>query len=471
MRVVSLLFVFLLPLNSSNAFETSGNFWESSRAVFHVGISGSSPTGGTWNAAFIRAMNAWSEVSNFEFIAVNDYLDPCIDRGVDQFGDGATSVDFGADVCGTEFQENTLAVTLTAGTCLNKECTGGFSITDADIVFNSAESWDIYSGALRLDNTSEFERVALHELGHALGLNHSTASDAIMEAFVSDTNTLQADDIAGIVSIYGGGEEVEATVANIYGVSLVAPENSTLAGQNNSRNLSGSLSGDDNQLDGKSLDLYQYTFENDSTVDIQLNSQAFDPFLYLVRISATQAAVAGSTFTDDNSGSGNNARINESIQAGTYWLGVSSTSGNATGNYDVSIISNTNNPSSSFDSFTSIYGVDVLVNPNPSISGSLSLADFKFNEKFLDLVQIETVVSSKVRIDLASSAFDTSLLLVAVNSDQSLGSLSLQNDDNGSGTNSVIETTLPPGTYWLGVTSFAPDETGDYNIAISLVLP
>ena len=76
-----------------------------------------------------------------------------------------------------------------------------------------------------------------------------------------------------------------------------------------------------------------------------------------------------------------------------------------------------------------------------------------------------------MRIDLASSAFDTSLLLVAVNSDQSLGSLSLQNDDNGSGTNSVIETTLPPGTYWLGVTSFAPDETGDYNIAISLVLP
>lgn len=191
---------------------------------------------------------------------------------------------------------------------------------------------DIYSGPRRLDGTIEFERVALHELGHALGLKHSTASDAMMRAFVSDTNTLQADDIAGIDSIYGGGEAVQATVANIYGVSLVAPENSKLSGQNNSRNLSGSLSGGDNQLDSRSLDLYQYTFENDSTVDIQLKSQAFDPFLYLARVSATQAAVAGSTFTDDNSGSGNNARINESIQAGTYWLGVSSTSGNATGN-------------------------------------------------------------------------------------------------------------------------------------------
>ena len=138
-----------------------------------------------------------------------------------------------------------------------------------------------------------------------------------MRAFVSDTNTLQMDDIAGIVSIYGGGEAVQATVANIYGVTLVAPENSTLSGQNNSRNLSGSLSGADDQLDGKPLDLYQYTFENDSTVDIQLNSQAFDPLLYLVRVSSTQAAIPSSTFTDDNSGSGNNARINRSIQAGT----------------------------------------------------------------------------------------------------------------------------------------------------------
>ena len=470
MRIAALLLITLLSINPSHAFEASENFWEAGQAVFHVGISGSSPSGGTWNDAFKRSMAAWSNVSSFEFVAVDDYLDPCIDRGPELFGDGSTGVDFAATVCGSEFNENTLAVTLTAGDCLNPQCTGGFTITDADIVFNNAESWDVYSGLLRFDGTSEFERVALHELGHALGLNHTTA-DAIMQAFISDTDTLQSDDIAGIASIYGGeGVVPETTLANIYGVTLVAPDNSTISGQNNSNTLNGTLSSSDDQLDGKSLDLYQYTFENDSSIDIQLSAQAFDPFLYLVRVSATQASIPSSTFVDDNSGSGNGARITEDIQAGTYWLGVSSASNSAQGSYEASIISSTNNPPSSFETFTSIYGVDVLINPNSNIGGNLSSTDFIFDNRFLDLVQIEVLATSTVKVDLSSSTFDTNLLLVDIVNNE-VGSLALQNDDGGSGTNSRLETTLSPGTYWLGVTSFNPNESGDYDIAITLVLP
>ena len=471
MRISALLLITLLSINSSHAFEVSENFWKNGQAVFHVGISGSSPTGGTWNDAFKRSMSAWSDVSSFEFVAVDDYLDPCIDRGEGLFGDGSTGIDFSASVCGSEFGANTLAVTLSAGICQNLQCTGGFLITDGDILFNSSEAWDVYSGSLRFDGDSEFERVALHELGHALGLNHSSANSAIMRAFVSDTDSLQSDDIAGIASIYGENEMAqEITLANIYGVTLVAPDNATISGSNSSNNLSGTLSSSDNQLDGKSLDLYQYTFENDSLIDIQLDSQSFDPFLYLVRVSATQSALPSFTFTDDNSGSGNNARINRSIQAGTYWLGVSSASNAAQGSYDVSIISNTSNPSTSFETFTSVYGVDVLINPNPDISGSLGSTDFIFNNRFLDLVQIEVTAASTVRIDLNSSAFDASLLLVDIVSNE-VGNLALQNDNNGSGTNSRLETTLSPGTYWLGVTSFSSGESGSYDIAITLVLP
>ena len=382
-----------------------------------------------------------------------------------------TGVDFSASVCGSEFGENTLAVTLSAGNCQNPQCTNGFIITDADIVFNSAETWDVYSESLRFDGTNEFERVALDELGHALGLNHSNANAAIMRAFMSDTDSLQSDDIAGIASIYGSeGAVPETTLANIYGVTLVAPDNATISGPNNSSTLSGTLSSKDNRLDGKALDLYQYTFENDSSIDIQLNSQTFDPFLYLVRVSATQASIPSSSFADDNSVSGNGARINLNIQAGTYWLGVTSDDNSAQGSYDVSIISSTSNPPSSFDTFTSIYGADVLINPNSNIDGSLRSTDFKFNNRFLDLVQIEVTTTSSVKIDLSSTAFDTNLLLVDIVNNE-VGSLALENDDNGSGTNSRLETTLEPGTYWLGVTSYDPSESGNYDIAITLVLP
>ncbi len=470
LKTVSFFLVCLLLVSSTHAFEVSENFWESGQAVFHVGIPGTSPTGGSWNDAFKRSMDAWSAVSSFKFIAEDEFLDPCIDRGTDQFGDGVTGVDFRSTVCGSAFGENTLAVTLTAGQCLNQQCTGGFTISDADIVFNSGESWDVYSGPLRFDGTSEFERVALHELGHALGLDHSNADSAIMRPFVSDNDALQTDDIDGVISIYGGETIVETTVSNIYGVALVEPDNATLSGPNDSVNLAGTLSSSDDQLDGKSLDLYQYSFENDSTIDIQLNSQAFDPFLYLVRVTSSQASIPEFTFVDDNSGSGNNARINTTIQAGTYWLGASSASNGSQGGYDISIISSSNTPSSSFTSFTSIYGVDVLVNPNPNIKGILNSNDFKFDGKLLDLIQFDVSNTTKLKIDLSSSAFDTSLLLVDVIEGE-VGQLLFQNDDNGSGTNSTLQPTLQAGTYWLGVTSFDPSETGDYTIVISVVLP
>lgn len=466
MRATYLFFLALFSTQSSQAFEVADNVWGTLQATFYVDIAGSSPTGGTWNAAFIRAMDDWSSVNAFQFVVANEYSDPCMTSGASASESG---VDFTDTVCGTEFGESTLAVTRTSGPCLNSECSNGFTITEADIVFKSDADWDIYRGT-QLFGAVDFERVALHELGHALGLNHSSIDSAVMAPFVSNTDTLQSDDIAGVVSIYGGGESIATPVSNIYGLALVAPEGSILSGPSDTTNLSGSLAESDDQLDGKPLDLFQYTVENDSAIDIQLDSSTFDPVLYLVRVSATQGAVPDSTFVDDNSGTGNNARINQNIQAGTYWIGVSSADVGAQGSYDVSIVSSTSNPSSSSTSFTSIYGVDVKVDPNSQIEGELGTGDAVFNNRFLDLVQFDVTANSTVRIDLSSSAFDTDLVLVNV-INQQIGSFVLQNDDFGSGTNSRIETTLPPGTYWLGITSFSSNESGDYNIDITLILP
>ena len=50
----------------------------------------------------------------------------------------------------------------------------------------------------------DLQTVALHEIGHSLGLNHTTVAGAVMEAnYTGSRRALAADDIAGIRSIYG----------------------------------------------------------------------------------------------------------------------------------------------------------------------------------------------------------------------------------------------------------------------------
>ncbi|MGR3310790.1 MAG: matrixin family metalloprotease [Candidatus Brocadiales bacterium] len=66
--------------------------------------------------------------------------------------------------------------------------------------FDEFEQWKDQPGGtgIRLYN------VALHEIGHLLGLAHSQDTNAIMYAYYSENrNDLRADDIAGIQSLYG----------------------------------------------------------------------------------------------------------------------------------------------------------------------------------------------------------------------------------------------------------------------------
>jgi acylphosphatase len=69
-----------------------------------------------------------------------------------------------------------------------------------DCHFDDAETWSVSSPPAGVD----LPTVALHELGHGLGLNHSADPTAVMYAYYGGPRReLQSDDIAGIRSIYG----------------------------------------------------------------------------------------------------------------------------------------------------------------------------------------------------------------------------------------------------------------------------
>lgn len=109
---------------------------------------------------------------------------------------------FASDVYGREFGEGTLAITTTVYY--------GNERLEADVLFNRAYPWDSYRGSMRRTDgvlTPDIQRVALHELGHVLGLDHPDENgqrvSAIMNSTIGNRQELSDDDIAGGQSLYG----------------------------------------------------------------------------------------------------------------------------------------------------------------------------------------------------------------------------------------------------------------------------
>jgi hypothetical protein len=142
----------------------------------------------SWNTAAAPALDMWNQnVAHMQFGRVMN------STAAVASGDRVNSMAFSSTVFGQSFGSSTLAVTYYSYS--------GSTMIEADILFNNAQPWDSYRGSLR--SSYDIQRVALHELGHALGLAHSSVASAIMNPYISSYYTLSSDDITGAQSLYG----------------------------------------------------------------------------------------------------------------------------------------------------------------------------------------------------------------------------------------------------------------------------
>lgn len=166
-----------------------GQGWSGTQRTVRTQLFGPAPPGHDWQAAVQESLDQWNATGAFTLSGQDQSGDPC------QPSTLYSSVGFAADVCGEyAFDEWTLGVTRTRFS--NGER------SRSDIVFNTAFDWALYDGPHQ-SGQPDFGRVALHELGHLLGLDHSAFSDAVMYFSINDAVELSCDDRRGILAQYG----------------------------------------------------------------------------------------------------------------------------------------------------------------------------------------------------------------------------------------------------------------------------
>lgn len=279
------------------AFEIEGIKWTGATTEFYFDLPGLSPTGISWNAAFLDALQEWNGKTVFEFVPFNQYRNPCV-------SDFLNGVDFTSDSCGSEFGSNTLAVTLRL---YQNQVLGPPRLVESDIVFNEAIEYNIFDGnipqfGIPPDNI-DFRRVALHELGHALGLDHENLNDAIMAPTIGNLDRLQADDIAGANALYSGLANCEIKPAT-FGSQSDALEASdcTVAEL--------TVGGDDTSF----IDVYELSVDSITTVDLQMTSETLDSVLLLANSSLEYIGF-------DNKLSGEcDSSLSTVLEPGTYYV-------------------------------------------------------------------------------------------------------------------------------------------------------
>ena len=144
----------------------------------------------SWNAVVGEALGLWNgQLSRVQFVPFTD-----TSRGD---GNDKNEVFFSSNVYGRRFGSYVLAITTTWRV--------GKRRVEGDTIFNSAIDWDSYRGPLDF-SVVDLRRVATHEFGHTLGLDHPDQAKqlvvAIMNSVVSDLDTLATDDIHGARALY-----------------------------------------------------------------------------------------------------------------------------------------------------------------------------------------------------------------------------------------------------------------------------
>ncbi len=282
----------------SHAYRLSGYKWPQAETSFVYDLIDTqgrtrSPSGQSWNDAFREAMERWRNRTGFAFEGNEGTSpDPCSD-------DGLNTAAFRLDKCGFAFGNSTLAITYSVfsrGT-----------LKETDIIFNGNEPWDIYDGPLRY--APDFTRVAVHELGHALGLDHEDSVPSIMSSRIGDLTIPQLDDVQGIQALYQDGIDLpDGCDISPLTINTIVQRQLDLSDCRRADIVTTPFGSDDSLVD-----LYDLEMPVTGLIIIRMQSETLDSYLE-IRDPSGNTILA----SDDDSGTGVNAFLTARLEKGRY---------------------------------------------------------------------------------------------------------------------------------------------------------
>jgi hypothetical protein len=214
-RVAACFAALLFTATNAGAYAVETAKWTLNRTVsMHLSLGepqSLSDGFSSFNDSAADALNTWNQyLVHMRFRPIVASSLPTTD------GDGETSVFFSRTAYGDAFGDRVLAVTLFASR--------DSVVSEADVIFNSNYSWDSYRGAQQ--SSYDFHRVALHEFGHVVGLDHpdqnhpevgyvtpSVRPPAIMTSVIGNIDSLQTDDINGAHFLYDNGPAYRSSIS------------------------------------------------------------------------------------------------------------------------------------------------------------------------------------------------------------------------------------------------------------------
>lgn len=190
-----LICLLLVTPSGIHSWASQGSTWLSTSIPVYMILN----LGSSWNGVASQALGEWSGAgSQFYFSSTTSSGSQTASCSLSQIDNRNVAVWRSTPCVGGNWRSGVLAITRTWAR--------NGVIVDSDVIFDSNLQWSVYSGDL-VPGKEDLRRVALHEFGHVLGLDHPDAHGqsqwALMNSDVSNIENLQVDDVAGVIAIYG----------------------------------------------------------------------------------------------------------------------------------------------------------------------------------------------------------------------------------------------------------------------------